>query len=383
MTEGEKLGKGYTTEELLREYFLRAGFFVVRGAKLRYHQTELTDVDLWLYERSATLARRRTIIDIKDKQRPQASERLFFAKGVAEVIGVEGAGVATSDRNPQLRELARKSKVLWIDGEDLQRLKSSEKLMQGARLTEEGFLKLVDLVDKARGGKSLRNLLEQSKSAVVDRFGAASANLAIDCFQTCADACAKAHPKGDAAKVLTRISFFAAALTAAALDFASADAALRPIAERRKHMANCIRFGESMEGTMDRLAWAEHALRDYLQNGAALAQTVRAGFERDLKQVPADDLAEVIVKMSNSDTLFTVSRTLEYAAYRSDPVSFDSLPGDAKGFVGALLDFAGVERKHFAAAMPLGEWAANPMDSDGSDEEVELLDSNRQSRLDI
>ncbi len=383
MTEVEKLPKGYTTEELLREYFLRAGFFVLRGAKLRYNQTELTDVDLWLYERSATLARRRTIIDIKDKQRPQASERLFFAKGVAEIIGVEGSGVATSDRNPQLRELARKNKVLWIDGEDLLRLKSSEKLMQGSRLTEEGFLKLVDAVDKARGGKTLRNLLDQSKSAVVDRFGAASANLAIDCFQTCSDACAKSHPKGDAAKVLTRISFLAAALAAAALDFASADAALRPIGERRKHMANCIRFGENMERTMDRLAWAEHALRDYLSNGAALAQTVRAGFEHDLKRVPADDLAEVIVKMSNSDALFSVARTLEYAAYRSDPVSFDSLPVDAKSFVGALLDFAGVDRKHFSAAMPLGEWAANPMDAGATDEEIELVEADRQRRLDV
>ena len=54
--------KGFTTEELLREYFLRAGFFVVRGANLLYGQLGLTDVDLWIYERSATLARRRTII---------------------------------------------------------------------------------------------------------------------------------------------------------------------------------------------------------------------------------------------------------------------------------------------------------------------------------
>ena len=69
--------KGFVTEELLREYFLRAGFFVVRGANLQYDQLELTDVDLWIYERSATLARRRTIIDVKDKQKPQAAERLF------------------------------------------------------------------------------------------------------------------------------------------------------------------------------------------------------------------------------------------------------------------------------------------------------------------
>ncbi|RWC38432.1 MAG: hypothetical protein EOS28_29900 [Mesorhizobium sp.] len=60
--------KGLKTEELVRAYFLRAGFFVMRGIKLRHDGVELTDIDMWVYERSATLARRRTIIDIKDKE---------------------------------------------------------------------------------------------------------------------------------------------------------------------------------------------------------------------------------------------------------------------------------------------------------------------------
>ena len=92
-----------------------AGFFVVRGVKLRYGGDELTDIDLWLYERSATLARRRIIIDIKDNAQPKAAERLFFVKGLAELIQVEATGIATSDTRRSLRELARKHNVLWID----------------------------------------------------------------------------------------------------------------------------------------------------------------------------------------------------------------------------------------------------------------------------
>lgn len=383
MTEKSGGNKGYATEELLREYFLHAGFFVVRGAKLRYNQFDLTDIDLWLYERSATLARRRTIIDIKDKQRPQAAERLFFAKGVAEVIGAEGAGVATSDRNPQLRELARKNKVLWIDGEDLQRLKASKKLLQGSRLSEEDFLRMIDKVDESRGGRHLRNLLEQSKSSVVDRFGASSANFALDAFQFSADACTKSHPKGDAARVLTRVSFLMASLVAAALDFASADTALRPLADRRRQMANSIRYGENMDRTLDKLAWADHALREYLPNGAALAQAVRLRFDQDLKRVPADDLAEVVVKLSNSDALFTVARTLEYAAYRVDAASFDSLPAEAKSFIGALLDFSGVDRRSFSAAMPAAEWGTNPMDASAEEHDFDVVEAEPQRRLDV
>ncbi|RWA75893.1 MAG: hypothetical protein E5V89_01120 [Mesorhizobium sp.] len=46
--------KGLKTEELVRAYFLRAGFFVMRGIKLRHDGVELTDIDMWAKdERSA------------------------------------------------------------------------------------------------------------------------------------------------------------------------------------------------------------------------------------------------------------------------------------------------------------------------------------------
>lgn len=374
--------KGFVTEELLREYFLRAGFFVVRGANLQYDQLELTDVDLWIYERSATLARRRTIIDVKDKQKPQAAERLFFVSGLGKTIGVEGVGVATTDKNPKLRALARKNKVLWIDGDDLQRLKSSDKLLQGGRLNDETFFALIDTLDKNRGGRTYRTQMDGIKSAVVDRFGASSANLALDAFQTFSHEAIKSHPKSDAAKALTRMSFFAASLAAAALDFASADSALRPVAERRKHMANAIRFGENVEGTYDKLEWAEMALREYSNNGASIANQIRSGFEHDLKQVPAEDFAEIVVRLSNTDSLFDIARKLEYAAYRVDDVSFDALPTEAKSFVGALLDFSKQDRKLFAAASPLGTWAPSTLDDSAEDEELgELIEAEDQGNL--
>ncbi len=382
MTKKAHGKKGFATEELLREYFLRAGFFVIRGTSLLYDQLELTDVDLWIYERSATLARRRTIIDVKDKQRPQAAERLFFVSGLGKTIGVEGVGVATTDKNPKLRALARKNKVLWIDGDDLQRLKSSNKLLQGGRLTDEDFFSIVDDLDKKRGGRHYRIQIDRIKSAVADRFGASSANLALDAFQVFSNEAIKSHPKSDAASALTRISFFAAALAAAALDFASADTALRPVAERRKHMANAIRFGENVEGTYDKLEWAEMALREYSNNGASIASQIRTGFERDINQVPAEEFAEIVVRLSNTNSLFDIARTLEYAAYRVDEVSFDSLPTEAKSFVGALLDFSKQDRKLFSAASPTGTWCPSSLDSSGEEEEAEeIIETGEQGNL--
>ena len=55
MTQGGKGDKGYRLEELLRAYFLRAGFFVVRSVPFQDAGDDLTDIDLWLYERPTGL----------------------------------------------------------------------------------------------------------------------------------------------------------------------------------------------------------------------------------------------------------------------------------------------------------------------------------------
>jgi hypothetical protein len=340
--------KGLKTEELVRAYFLRAGFFVMRGIKLRYDGLELTDIDIWVYERSATLARRRTIIDIKDKRSPQAAERLFFVKGVANVISVEGAGVATTDNRPVLRELARKHGVLWIDGADLQRLKDSDAISSLNRITEEEFNGEIADIDNARNGRVLRDKIDEVKSAVADRFGPSCANTALEGFQLFARETVNSHPASAAARGAGRLTYLAAAIAAAAFDFASADTALRPSAERVRHMTDAIRFGANTEGALANLRWTEAAIREYLPNGAGLAQVVREKFTAELNAVPAEGLAEIVIRLSNSEKLFSIAKSLEKAAYATHLVSFDYLDSDAKGFLGSLLDFADISRPKFA-----------------------------------
>lgn len=349
-------------EELVRAYFLRAGFFVMRGVPLRHAASDLTDIDLWIYERSAVFARRRTIIDIKDRKSPQAAERLFFVKGLSSIIAVEGAGVATTDNRPALRELARKHGLLWIDGADIQRLKESDALASLNRITEEELNSEIAAVDKAREGKVLREKIDHLKSAVADRFGPSCANTAIDGFQSFAREVVNAHPSSAAAKATARLAYLSAAIAAAAFDFASADCVLRPPAERVRHMIGAIRYGADSEGAFANLRWAETAIREYLPNGAGAAQIVRDKFLAEFEAIPAQGLAEIIVKLSNSDKLFTIAKALEKAAYSSALPSFDFLDADAKGFLGALLDFAGVNRMRFAGGWTGSAAAKNERD---------------------
>jgi hypothetical protein len=342
--------KGLETEELLRAYFLKANFFVLRGVQLRHEACDLTDLDLWVYERSATLARRRTIIDIKDKGKPQAAERLFFIKGVAEVIGVEAAGVATTDDRPALRDLARKNGLLWLDGADLQRLKASEELSGLNRLSEEELAERVAAVDAGRASRAFRDALDQTKSAVADRFGAASANVALDGALFFSHEAVSAHPGSPAAQAATRLTYLSVALAAAALDFASADTALRPQAERLRGMTDAIRYGADMEVSRQRLRMAEAMIREYAPNGAGLAQVVKDKVAAALNAIPAEGLAEIVVKLSRTSLLFQVARSLEQAAYDRTLRSFDNLDSDTKVLLGAVLDFVDTDRKLFAQA---------------------------------
>lgn len=349
MSGSKKTGKkGFESEEIVRSYFLAAGFFVVRGVILRHAGDDLTDIDLWLYERSATLARRRIVIDIKDNAQPKAAERLFFIKGLAEIIQVEAVGVVTSDSRPSLRELARSHNVLWIDNADLQRLKSSQRLAVSSRITDEVLDDLISQVDASRSSRNIRDTLLLVKSSVADRFGPSCANTAIDGAQSFAKRATEAHPNSLAAQLFTRLTYFSSAIAAAALDFSSGESALRPSAERFAHLTNAIRFGDDLKGTEDKLRWAEAAIRDFAPNGAGVAEIVRSRFNQALQSVPAEGLAEVVVKMANSDRLFRAARDLEQAAYTSDLPTFDDLSVDARSFLGAVLDFIGIDRMLFA-----------------------------------
>ncbi|WP_417485257.1 hypothetical protein [Maricaulis salignorans] len=340
--------KGLIAEELVRAYFLLAGFYVVRGVPLKFSSMDLTDIDVWVYERSATLARRRTIIDIKDKRAPQAAERLFFVTGLATTIGVEGAGVATSDTRPALRELARKHKLIWIDGKDLARLKSSRRVAELDRLTDEEFTQILAAFDSDRGRKYIQNHFLSVKSSVGDRFGISSANTALDTFQILARDLLSSHPNSAAATTLGRVCYYSASIAAASFDFSSADTALRPTQERIKEVARAIRFGTGSANTLEKIEWARRAIREYVTNGTGVAEEFQRKISAAFDSIKSEGLAEVVVKLSNSDKLFNIARSLESAAYQPSTPSFDNLGPDEKAFVGALLDFSEIERVKFA-----------------------------------
>lgn len=348
---GKKTGKkGFKTEEILRSYFLGAGFFAVRGVHFRLDSQDLTDVDIWLYERSAMLARRRIFVDVKDNATPKAAERLFFIKGLAQLLGADAAGIATSDNRGALKDLARKNGVLWIDNADLQRLKSSHKIDPAARLSDEDLSSEIAAIDKSRSSSTLRDKLGEMKSSLATRFGVSSGNIAIETFKLFCDYALHAHPNSPTAIVATRLSYLASALAAVSFDFVSGETALRPGPERVKSITEALNYGADPVGTREKLKWAETAARELLDNGQAIADSLRRSFSAAIETPNSEPLAQVIVKVTSSDALFEIARHLESRTYSVNFSPFDDLDLSARAWIGALLDFCDVDRMQFANA---------------------------------
>src|SRR5450830_1524922 len=153
-------------EEMLRQYFSSMGYYVVRGVPVRYHDFDVTDVDLWLYSRTSALTRQRTNVDIKNKKTPQAIERIFWAKGLCDILDLDGCIVATTDIRPDVRQFGVAHKIPVLDGNFLAKLQSNDKLLEG-RLTEEEFIGLADKLSLGKLGGDWKGRYQDAKSRLL------------------------------------------------------------------------------------------------------------------------------------------------------------------------------------------------------------------------
>lgn len=351
MSEEDTLPKGFALEEILRAYFLRAGFFVVRGVPLRVADEDLTDVDLWLYERPTGTSRRVQICDIKYKQKPKAVERIFWTSGLATALGVDGAYVATTDSRQSLRSIARKLDLQLIDGTDIKRIQSSQTILYPDRIADEQLSSELQAVDKEFRKKDFQLARVDILSALSEGFGASSAVRALEAFCSLASAVVGYHPDSKPARAAGRLSYLAAAIACESLDYVSVSAAFRSMEERRKLILDAVRLGAlSDEQGQQTLKMAIALVEKYATGGRGAARAMETALRKDLERIPAEIVADQAMKLLKTDQLFLTGRELEMAAYALIPPGFDGLSITTKSMLGALLDYANIDRERFANA---------------------------------
>ncbi|WP_321447329.1 hypothetical protein [uncultured Cohaesibacter sp.] len=337
--------KGYELEELLRAYFLRAGVYAVRGVPLRLDGDDLTDVDIWLYERPTGSSRRRQIVDAKSKTKPKAVERLFWTKGLYELLGVDGAYIATTDTRPLLNEMSRRLGLSLLDGADIRRMADSDKVLIPNRISEEELQSKIKGFDKSRRNKDTQNAYGDLKAALIDGFGGGTVNRALEHVAGFSCSLVSCYPKSNGADVNLRLLYFAASISAIALDYSLTKVSFKSLEERRKAVLNVIRYGEADESRgLEPVRIATALIERYAANGSAVAQSVFQAIRSDYQKIPAEMIADHILKHVRADGLFRLARSLEFRAFSRDLLGFDDLPTDEKSFLGVLLDFSRIDR---------------------------------------
>jgi hypothetical protein len=238
-------GKGLDLEEALKAYFWQAGYFVVRGIPYRLEGEDVTDIDLWLYERPAALTRRRLIVDVKNRRSPKVSERIIWSKGLQTALGVDGAIVATTDKRPSARRLSKALNVTLLDGDAVTKLTQSERLKETGQLRSEEFDNAVKRVDEGRRSVEWRQNLNDARASLISGMGVQSTNKSLTVGAFFAEQTLSAHPRSEQAQVALRLVYLTSALAAISLDYVLADQAFRSQDDRRLSIINSIRFGQS------------------------------------------------------------------------------------------------------------------------------------------
>ncbi|MCW6058648.1 MULTISPECIES: hypothetical protein [Pseudomonas] len=361
--------KGYVLEELLRAYFLRAGMYAVRGVPLQLNGDDLTDIDIWLYERSTGSSRRRQIVDAKSKLKPKAIERLLWTKGLLDLLQVDGAQVATTDSRVTIKHVAARLGISVLDGSDLKRMSASEKILFSDRLSEEDFDKSIKIVDKGRRNKDFQIGYQDLKAGLIDGFGAGTVNRSLDHFVSFTRALVSSHPSSIAAEVALRLAYVAASIVALTLDFCLAKVSFKSIEDRRRTILNVIRYGDEDELVgLEKVRVAAALIERYAPNGRAISQSMMNSVQSDLQSIPAEVITDHILSQLRGDSLFRIAKSLEFEGFRVKLRSYDRLTIEERSFLGVLMDFAALERSAFANSWP--------------DNSAELIEASAHARKD-
>jgi hypothetical protein len=338
----DALPKGYQMEELLRRYFIRSGYFTVRGVPFVYEGFEVTDIDIWLYDRPSPVSRHRIIVDTKNKNTPKAIERIFWTKGLKEVLGVDQAIVATTDKRAAVSDFGREQDVLILDGSFLNRLgKSSEPFEK--RLTEEQFIELLGTYRPTKEGGDWKGRYKGAKRPLARDLGYNAINGWLIEARFFAE---QAHLVITHREIAIRMLYMFISFIAIAFDFMMKDLAFAESPAKLAALNDGLRHGsQGAAGTKRVLELATGLIEQYAPEQRTLAPRIRERLSKELDAIPTKVLAEYFAKQGVSHDLFTIAKELEAAAYNAAFVSPQALTPATKGIIGVLLDFWEMDRK--------------------------------------
>lgn len=350
MENQNALTKGELMEELLRNYFLNLGYYVVRGIKYKYEGLDITDLDLYLYGRSSSLTRQRINVDIKNKKSPQAFERILFANGLKQLLNFDATIVATTDQRPVIHAFGQLHSTIILDGAFLSKLRLHS---LPERLSEEELSKrLYQHKSYKHDGKDWRFIYEASKSKLLTEMDFSGFNSSLT---TIADFIDKILTDSQKREDATRMMYLILSHLLIIIDYIIKDIAFLDLSVREKKLSDGLKFGNLGKEGVDKIISMAIKISG---NKSANA------LSKSLESIPTDILRDFFVKMDNSKNLFSWAKEFEQLGYKKEFITPEEIDTPLKGLISMLLDFFRIERKKFFEVFPKEKQSTIKFDSE-------------------
>jgi hypothetical protein len=344
MTHTRIIDKGAKLEEVLRGYFLDMGFYAVRGARYTYGGIDITDVDLWLYQRASPFSRQRFNVDAKDRRTPHALERVLWAKGLQDCLRLDGSIVATTDSRSKVKEFGDLQNVAILDGTFLSKLKKRYST-HPARMAEEEFIGLMRVSKSDRIGSDWVDRLTIAKSRILTHLSFDGVNSLLNEVGYFVEQTTAVPHRGETA---CRSVYLTLSLVAIALDYVGKDFAFGERQTYFEALVEGLRFGSAGKAGAEKVfSIAGRLVAAYFPEQNLRAPDVAKQLRNQSHELPADVLAEFVSKTGSGKQLFDLARSFEALAFARKFTAPSEIPAEQRALVGVILDFLHVDRKGF------------------------------------
>lgn len=335
------ISKGYNMEELLRGYFLKSGYYVIRGVPFTYEGFDITDIDVWLYSRASSVSREITIVDSKNRKTPQAIERIFWVQGLRIAANASNAIVATTERRPEVKDFGRKLGVVVLDGYFLQKL--SENQAVSDRLSDEEFLDKISQYALNKLDGDWKGRIKIAKSLLTTSLSFDSCN---EWLMQAKFFLEQAITKESWREAALRCFYVVCSFIAIGIDYCMMEISFSELSERNRIIKEGFTFGSSGSNGMKRiLSIATGLVEENLTEGSVLARQLRTSVDKQFAALNTSILSEYFSSNEVSRSLFAVAKELEQLAMNKAFQSHNSASAELRSLVLCFVDYWGLDRK--------------------------------------
>lgn len=336
------LGKGHITEELLRAYFSKAGYYAIRGVPFTYEGFDVTDIDLWLYSRASSVSREITIVDAKNKKTPQAIERIFWVHGLKSATKATSAIVATTDKRPEVKTFGKQLDVVVLDGAFLTRLGSRDGL-DPLRLSDEELSSMLESYSLGKFDGDWKGKIKYCKGLLSKGLSFDNCNEWLNQGKFFAENAAANPPQRESA---LRCTYLICSFITITIDYLLRDLSFLEQSERSSTLEEGFKYGsKGRSGLKKVLELALGLVEQHATDGTATSRQVRSSIEAQLSTLQTEILSNFFSKPEVARSLFTVAKEFEQLAMQRQFSTHSIASPELKGVLYCLLDHWSISRK--------------------------------------